>query len=186
MGRYVNIEAEIERILRFAHVPRLSNGIAVDIEALMREAFDFDVAYIEKLELRGRAILGLLVPERKIVLVEANDIPERQRFTIAHECGHLILDFRNIDSTSLFGDAFSQLFSCSAIDVDLNSDMAPWKKRRETLSNRFAANLLMPATVCVELYRAASSIEVCAKQLGVSTKACAIRLAELGLITRTW
>lgn len=186
MQRYVNIEAEIERMLRFAYLPRLSNGIGIDIEALMREAFDFDVAYIENLELRGRSVLGLLVPERKLVLVEAEDIKERQRFTLAHECGHLVLDFRNVGSASLFGDDLAQLFSCSAMDVDPSSDSAPWKKRREMLSNKFAASLLMPAKLCIELHRRLSSIESCAQQLGVSNKACAIRLAELGLISRTW
>lgn len=173
-------------MLRFAYLPRLSNGIGIDIEALMRDAFDFDVAYIEKLELRGRSILGLLLPERRLVLVEANDMRERQRFTLAHECGHLILDFKNVGSASLFGEELNQLFSCSALDVDVSSDAVPWKKRRETLSNKFAASLLMPAKLCIELHRRRNSIEACAQQLGVSNKACAIRLAELGLIGRTW
>jgi len=186
MRGYVNIEAEIERMLRHVRLPRLSNRIGVDIETLMREAFDFDVAYIENLELRGRSILGLLVPERRLVLVEARDLRERQRFTLAHECGHLILDFRNVGAASLFGDAFAQLFSCSATDVDFSSDSASWKKRREILSNKFASQLLMPADLCIALYKEGLGIENCAQQLGVSNKACAIRLAELGVISRNW
>jgi Zn-dependent peptidase ImmA (M78 family) len=183
---YVNIDAEIERLVRFAHIPRLTNGIGIDVESLMREAFDFDVAYIERLELRGRSILGLLIPEHRLVLVEANDMRERQRFTLAHECGHLILDFKSIGNLTLFGDdSLNRLFSCSATDIDLGSDAAPWKKRRETLSNKFAASLLMPAKLCIELYRQSRGIEDCAQQLGVSNRACAIRLAELGLISQS-
>ena len=180
VSRFINIEAEIERMLRYSGAPRLDNGIAIDVERLVRETFDIDVAYIDGLKIRGRPIAGALIPEHKILLVEASDIKERQRFTIAHECGHLILDYRNVGSPSLFVETFSALFSCSVMDID--DGATPWRKRREVLANQFAARLLMPARLCKEVFHNERTVEHCAFALNVSKEACRIRLAELGFV----
>lgn len=182
MAPYVNIDAEVERLFRYAGRPRMANGIAIDVVALVRQTFDLDVAYIDGLTIRGQRLLGALVPERKLLLVEAGDIAVRQRFTVAHECAHWVLHYQNAGSPSLFDVASPLLFSCGENDVATERDEAPWRRRREILANQFAARLLMPAALCREVFQREVSLDRCAHSLFVSKEACGIRLRELGLI----
>jgi len=169
-------------MLRYSATPRMSNGVAVDVERLVRDALDIDVAYIEGLTIRGHRLLGALLPAQKLLLVEAHDIQERQRFTIAHECGHLILDYRNAGSPSLFGDFSTGLFGCGTLDIDATAAEPPWRKRREILANKFAVRLLMPAELCRSLFRQDTTLEFCARELFVSKETCRIRFSELGFV----
>ena len=61
-------------MLRYTGVPRLENAIGVDVEVLVRTKLDFDVAYIENLCIRGKQLSGALIPEHRVILVEAFDI----------------------------------------------------------------------------------------------------------------
>jgi Zn-dependent peptidase ImmA (M78 family) len=172
----------VERTLQRSGIPRLDNGYAIDVVRIIREAFDFDVAYIDGLTIRGRALLGALVPAQKLLLVEAGVAEERRRFTVAHECGHLVLEYRNAGAPSLFGAEESGLFSCNEGDLSDDNVELAWRKRRETLANMFAARLLMPAALCREARRCATSLEESATLLKVSRQACRIRFGELGLL----
>ncbi|MGB6953597.1 MAG: ImmA/IrrE family metallo-endopeptidase [Candidatus Cybelea sp.] len=179
MRKYVNIERELDAMLRYTGVPRLENAIGVDVEVLVRTKLDFDVAYIENLCIRGKQLSGALIPEHRVILVEAFDIWERRRFTLAHECAHLVLDFRNAGSPSLF-ESHGDSFICAPDDIGTTED-SPWQKRREVLANQFAAALLMPGRLCKQLYVENNSIDDCAGALGVSRQALQIRLNQLGL-----
>lgn len=183
MKHYVNIDREIERMIRITGTPRLGNGVAVDIVGILRERLDFDVAYIRELSIRGKPASGALVPDRKLVLVEANDIVERQRFTLAHECGHLFLDYRNAGSLPLFDLDELKSFLCAPSDIEAQQSEPSWMNLREVLANRFAAHLLMPESLTRDLFRQHRSVDACANDLAVSRQALSIRLSQLGLAT---
>ncbi|HEX5273812.1 MAG TPA: ImmA/IrrE family metallo-endopeptidase [Candidatus Rubrimentiphilum sp.] len=138
--------------------------------------------FIDGLAIRENSLLGVLLPDQKLMLIEANDIEERQRFTVAHECGHLILDYKDSASPSLFEQSSDSVFSCDVSDLSSKTPSEPWRRRREILANKFAANLLMPASLCKEIFRKEPTVEACALKLRVSKEACRIRLRELGLI----
>src|SRR5438309_1046776 len=104
-------------MVRMTGMPRLKNGIAVDIVTILRDQLDFDVAYIRNLSIKGKAASGALIPDRKLVLIEASDIIERRRFTLAHECGHLFLDYKNAGSMTLFNVDELSSFLCAPSDV---------------------------------------------------------------------
>lgn len=95
------------------------------------------------------------------IWIHENEAPHRQRFTIAHEIGHLMLHpdedgrvfFRD---TSFFGNA------------------------REVEANRFAADLLMPKhLVNAAMSALGAEVSRLAKVFQVSDEAMAIRLKEI-------
>jgi Zn-dependent peptidase ImmA (M78 family) len=90
--------------------------------------------------------------------------PVRQRFTVAHEIGHFALDHQ--DSPRDTGN-----FQSSG-DV------------REQQANRFAAELLMPASLVTHYYNSglASNVEGLANIFGVSRDAMGYRLINLRLL----
>lgn len=123
---------------------------------------------------------GVLVKERDRVIIGVNShhSKTRQRFTIAHELGHLVLKHKGevfVDHTVLRRDGKSS----QAVD------------KQEIEANGFAAALLMPEALVLERleYRqnerpstsSENLIEVLAKDFGVSAEAMGYRLANLGI-----
>lgn len=97
--------------------------------------------------------------ERADVWLCAEDAPVRQRFTLAHELGHLFLhpglEFR--DTTFAGGP-------------------------KEVEANRFAADLLMPIwMVAAQAERLGYSVTRLSSIFGVSAQAMQIRLTKLGV-----
>jgi Zn-dependent peptidase ImmA (M78 family) len=90
----------------------------------------------------------------------------RQRFTIAHELGHYVLQHGTSPRDS------AQSFNAGTRDP------------RERAANQFAAEILMPAdTVHHAVMRGyASTIEELAEMFGVSTLAMGYRLDNIGLL----
>jgi Zn-dependent peptidase ImmA (M78 family) len=78
---------------------------------------------------------GMLYHERGTVLIAVNSLhhPNRRRFTIAHECAHLLLH----KDQDLFIDRGS-------IKYNRDARSAQGTDRKEVEANRFAAELLMP------------------------------------------
>jgi len=115
---------------------------------------------------QGRAVIG----------VNALHPAVRQRFTLAHELGHLLLGHRGdffLDRMVFFRDTKSKEGS------DIN----------EIEANRFAAELLMPAEMLREELRRVQDesdeeeiVGELAKSFQVSTQAMTIRLQALRLI----
>ncbi len=112
-----------------------------------------------------------------VIGVNPTDSPNRQRFTIAHELGHLIL---HVESDLHIDERFpiGLRSGISAMAVDDN----------EIEANQFAAELLMPAEMItrdVELLvrlDVDKAISRLAKKYQVSTEAMSIRLSTLGFV----
>lgn len=123
---------------------------------------------------------GVLVKEKTRTVIGVNSFhaKTRQRFTIAHECGHLALGHSGevfVDRTVMRRDGRSS----QAVD------------RQEIDANRFAAELLMPkefVLTAVERRQAkkpelSSSmlVEELAEEFQVSAQAMEYRLTNLGM-----
>jgi Zn-dependent peptidase ImmA (M78 family)/transcriptional regulator with XRE-family HTH domain len=98
------------------------------------------------------------------VIVFARMLPgDRQRFTTAHEIGHLLLHSPNRD-----------------LEVDV--------KQAEAEANRFAGALLLPRTAAFEALKPSLTLTTLAHvkaTFGISIGACAQRALDLGLINES-
>jgi Zn-dependent peptidase ImmA (M78 family) len=98
-------------------------------------------------------------PTEATVYVNRSDHPVRQRFTIAHELGHLMLH--------PLGKAFR--------DTTFSGN---WQ---ETQANRFAADLLMPEWMLdIAVHSTGGNVERLARLFGVSEQAMRYRLENTG------
>lgn len=152
-------------------------GITSPPVPVSRLATDLGAEVVE--ERLDRRMSGLLYrePDRVLLGVNATQSPVRQRFTIAHEIGHLVLHPGRqvfLDHRVNFRDVTSSL----AVDRD------------EIQANAFAAELLMPADmVLAECRRAAAAgtlatagfVADLAAIFDVSTEAMGHRLTNLGI-----
>lgn len=104
--------------------------------------------------------------ERPAIYVERSDAMNRQRFTCAHELGHL-LDDEDADVEQV--DRRRDALSTKGTD------------RHEIFANEFAANLLMPRVAVHSLRKRGMGVVALADFFGVSTVAMGHRLENLGL-----
>jgi len=149
----------------------------VDVERLAE-----DLGAKVTLEGLDQEVSGALyrLPERLVIAVNRDHSLTRQRFTIAHEIGHLLLH----QGRPLIVD---HVVRARVSLRDSRSSLAT--EREEIQANRFAANLLMPADfihACIgkELRRKldeTKTIDGLARMFGVSAQAMEFRLANLGL-----
>ncbi|WP_285061970.1 ImmA/IrrE family metallo-endopeptidase [Frigoribacterium sp. ME-P-080] len=117
-------------------------------------------------------VSGLLVredgaSETKIFLNKA-DSPRRQRFTCAHELGHLASRSDKPDEKLGFVDSRDEL-ARAGTDPD------------EIFANAFAAELLMPGAAVRKWWADGMSVLRIARIFDVSTEAMDVRLSSLGL-----
>tara|TARA_Y100000780_G_scaffold147751_1_gene133069 strand:+ start:503 stop:1045 length:543 start_codon:yes stop_codon:yes gene_type:complete len=94
----------------------------------------------------------------------ADEISYRNRFTIAHELGHVLLGHVHEGKKRLRDATFG------------NSDPV------ERAANAFAAELIMPEQKVRELFYGASSVQQLSEAFGVSNAAMSFRLNNLGLV----
>jgi Zn-dependent peptidase ImmA (M78 family) len=182
--RFIDTEQLADEVLQRSGAPRLSNAIAIDVEAILREYCKFDVAHVPDLELDKRRLLGAYISAYGLVMVEANMIDARKRFTMAHELGHVQMEFRFRGDLSLFQGDEPTFFRCDENDVLERPAgvIAPAKRPlNETLANKFAAHVLMPKGLVIETWRRTHDERACASALGVSREALGIRLQSLGM-----
>jgi len=106
-----------------------------------------------------------------VIYVSRHTSLKRDRFTIAHELGHLLLHLDPIKKTN------SHAVMRATRWVDENDQQ---QKRAEWEANWFAAGFLMPSEHFVKDYEALGLAGVTAKY-GVSTTAAQIRAKSLGL-----
>jgi Zn-dependent peptidase ImmA (M78 family) len=102
---------------------------------------------------------------RPVIYVNRAENDARQRFTIAHEIGHWQLKHGNAyrDTSSNFSDVGTSLI--------------------ETEANRFAACLLMPRKMVINMAKGSNMMtEDMARAFNVSRLAIEFRLKNLGLI----
>lgn len=97
---------------------------------------------------------------------------KRDRFTIAHELGHLLLHLGPIKKD----DPDAVMRATRWVDKnDQNQQRAEWE------ANWFAASFLMPRAIFEEFYNEHNE-QTTAQKFGVSVKAVQIRAKSLGLI----
>lgn len=143
--------------------------VPVDVRGL---ALALDASVSE--EDLGPSVSGILQKngeDRFSIKVNASHSPRRKRFTIAHEIGHLIFH------RHLIGDGIIDNKAYRAEGMPKPSKIGP---RQETEANKFAANLLMPATAIIELHNAGmTSAKELADRMEVSEAAMEIRLSAM-------
>ncbi|MNN80029.1 hypothetical protein D3C81_1967230 [compost metagenome] len=93
-----------------------------------------------------------------------DEVSYRNRFTIAHELGHVVLGHVTDERSPKRDTTFT------------NDDPD------ERYANAFAATLLMPEKYVRKLYRSARNIQELADAFGVSTAAMNFRLKNLGIV----
>ena len=108
-----------------------------------------------------------------MILVRADDSPNRKRFTIAHELAH---HFLHLTGDGEFVDGEADLFR---EDFSEDSETTPCDRRAEIQANTFAAALLMPENYVADLWQQTRSVAKMAALLGVSEDAMGIRLDRL-------
>jgi Zn-dependent peptidase ImmA (M78 family) len=128
-------------------------------------------------ELSGMIFVKEGVP---IIGVNALHHPNRQRFTIAHEIGHLILHKAMITSEVHVDKAFPILMR--------DAVSATGTQKEEIDANRFASALLMPLTLLEQALAGKSididdekSLEDLARKFKVSRQALEFRMRKLPL-----
>ena len=103
-------------------------------------------------------ISGAIKYDDKVIWVNSDEIPERQKFTIAHELGHALLHP---------GD--------NIIDYRMNNNHS----QKEAEANEFAARILMPENEINKIRKQITSVAELAKYFGVSMQAMLLRLKKL-------
>ncbi|NRB01697.1 MAG: ImmA/IrrE family metallo-endopeptidase [Rhodobacteraceae bacterium] len=108
------------------------------------------------------------------VTVNANEGPQRKRFTAAHELGHYLLHRDLLDGKK----HLDRLFSSGGND----NPYGPLSPYHEVQANKFAADLLMPAgPLRAHFSPSADNVQELADLCGVSKAAMKIRLNSLGI-----
>ncbi len=134
-----------------------------------------------RLEQLDPNVSGLLVrsPDRRVVIgVNAQHHPNRRRFTIAHEIGHLVL---HKETPGVFVDEHMVHFRADASSKQTDP--------KEVEANFFAAALLLPKEMLVADIRERQldamdevALKALTERYGVSQQALTIRLVNLGLL----
>jgi Zn-dependent peptidase ImmA (M78 family) len=162
-----NIELKALEVLRHAS--------ALRVPVPIQNVVDYLGLSLEAAEL-GDDVSGVLVVSGRSGAIgfNASQAPVRQRFTIAHECGHFVL---HADQGNLFIDAKV---------YQRNRRSETGEDKREIQANQFAAALLMPKELLAEYIKDShldvsdeEAIRSLAELFKVSTQAMSLRLANL-------
>ena len=159
--------------LKLTEIPIDPSVIAKKLGARVEKDFDFD-----RMDESGRIEK---IDGEYVIWINPIDAPVRQRFTLAHELGHLELHLKT-GKVERFEDTPVTLYR-----IDKESNPQEWE------ANRFAAELLMPSDKVKEvfeelneypLYEEYEVIESMAKKFEVSQAAMRIRLMQINLIQK--
>lgn len=136
------------------------SNLPIDVEDISRKC-GLELEYVNK----GKGFFGQLIKERRIIQVQEGLHPHRQRFTIAHEIGHFILDHNTV--------------VCSVDDRSLKDP----RKLNEKQANIFASELLMPERWLKTYWpQMKSDYQAMAKKFQVSGEAMFRRLQDANLL----
>ena len=117
-------------------------------------------------------IVGKVCHNEKKIYINPADSPQRQRFTIAHEIGHIVLHKDTNDVHHRMKDVEDK-------DLNIYSDNI-----QEIEANRFAAMLLMPELEFKKAWsRYSNFLDSIAEYFNVSKLAAGIRANNLGLLS---
>ena len=167
----------VERLLKEGHV----SSPAVPVEALIKSQgievikrrFDDDTSGFSFFDRKT---------QKNIIGLNSSHAPTRQRFTLAHELGHILL--HKNEAGGLHVDEHDIRFRFRDQRSAAGSDS------HEREANAFAAELLMPKAFLQreEILQdglsisSETAVRTLAKQYGVSVHALSFRLLNLGLI----
>lgn len=157
----------------------------IDVDKIAEEAVGLDIQELADLrtlpnipdELRAVELSGLLLPADLRIWVNAVEAARsagRRRFTIAHELGHW----------QLHGEAKAHARGvfCRSGEVGGGAELRT-ARRIEAEANRFAAALLMPASLVErEAIEWKFNVHVLARRFDVSLPAMQLRLTTLDLL----
>ena len=157
MARYISLIADIyER----NNLPRV---FPVNLVAIAK-ALGYNV-YNFKIDPTTSGVSGAVAYDDKAIFINPSEIQERQRFTLAHEIGHIVLGHEK------YGNR-----------LDLRDDLyGVSHDAHERAANEFAAELLMPAFEFKRVWDAFKSDRVLADFFCVSGAAVAVRKQRLDL-----
>ena len=129
------------------------------------ESLGYTVHFMDSNDSINDSIVGKVSHIEKKIYVKQGDIPQRQRFTIAHELGHIHLHN---------GDRFRTERGLNVFSDD----------HEEVEANRFAAMLLMPENEFRKIWEISEqSIEYVANYFAVSKLSASIRANTLNLLS---
>ncbi|MEG4917677.1 ImmA/IrrE family metallo-endopeptidase [Microcoleus sp. B7-D4] len=179
---------QIQQLVGDLHTQLKKNGefqAPIPVEKLAREMN----AQVVQVETEDDDLSGFLFRDpatgKSVIGVNKDHSKTRQRFTIAHEIGHLIL--HSFEDLHYDRKGSGGIFKRSA-------ESATGENRDEVEANFFAAELLMPEEL---IYDKLEDIEISdifqrnidaairtiAKDFNVSTHALSIRMAQLGIVS---
>lgn len=132
----------------------------------------------------SRRVLGYLVilGGMAVVFSENKFGAECERFTRAHELGHIVTEYLPLRAATRHS---AHLQREDASDSLRTFSLSCANRRREAIANIFAAELLAPVREVDELSRHCEIPEVLARvesRFGISRSASRIRLSDLGMI----
>ncbi|MCY4524180.1 MAG: ImmA/IrrE family metallo-endopeptidase [Halobacteriovoraceae bacterium] len=164
MGGYKT--EDIERIVN----EQLGENPVFPVEVVkIANKLGYRIFYLEK-DVGKRSIAGKVDHKGQSIFVRPSDPVQRQRFTIAHETGHILLHGNKGKNTHFRDD--------KDIKVAVYSDNI-----EEIEANKFAAMLLMPDFEFKRMWgHCNGAIEDIADYFNVSRLATAIRANTLGFI----
>lgn len=127
--------------------------------------------------------------DQRIIAVNASHSQTRQRFTIAHEIGHLRLHKAElfVDHVLRVGDAVGGVSKQLRVEALRSSNMGEVRNDEETEANRFAASLLMPVALLArslenkQVPLREMEVSELARLYQVSVQAMSYRLLNLGI-----
>jgi len=114
------------------------------------------------------AVSGMLLPAEREIYLNAEDVPARRRFTLAHEVGHWVCQ-------CLEGKGAPVM--CRAEDVSESAD-----RTLEREANVFAAELLMPEPAVRAAWDGDADISGFVELFAVSREAMHWRIYNLGFV----
>ena len=148
--------------LKISSPPIVLRDIIKHLQEVARYKF-----FVQKVDLKDTYSGQIVISGMNVgILYNQNHSQVRQRFTVAHELGHLIL------SNGQKMEAMEEI-------IDLTT-----KSRAEVEANNFAAELLMPTKFLRTILKqgSLSSVEALAKQFNVSTQAMWYQITKSNLL----
>lgn len=177
-------QAEIER--RAQEVLSTAGALSVPVDVEKVVASLGARLHLQQFEDHVSGVLAVRADEKHI-LVNAGHHPNRQRFTAAHEIGHLVLHHR--DGDQLFIDrqlrVYQRIGPASDKAYSDPGSTTSWQEERE--ANLFASALLMPRALVTDKIgdtEVVDELDVTrlALAFGVSEQAMSIRLQALKML----
>lgn len=178
-------EAEAERVLararsEFVFLGEPWNAYQVNVDLIATLLFEMGIQRVPDLRVGDREYAGFLDAPARLIAIESDHHPHRQRFSVAHEIGHFVLHYLPYPKSA-------GLFTCTTRDMEASGahkrdGTSISHFRQEVQANLFAGSLLMPEEPVRAMHKATGGkLSAMARHFKVSPKAMEIRLSRLHL-----